>query len=118
LERSILIVDDDHALVEVLVQLLDEEGYRVSYAFDGQTALQELVHAPPDLILSDVMMPNVDGVSLVRRLRLMGSTIPVVFMSAVYIGVALPDLTFVHKPFDLDTLLEVVRRALHDGTEP
>jgi CheY-like chemotaxis protein len=111
---SILVVDDDHDLVEVLVQVLDAEGYRVSYVFDGQPALQELAHNPPDVILADIKMPEVDGVSLVRRLRLMGLTMPVVFMSAVSIG--MPGLPFVPKPFDLETLLEAVRQALHDSS--
>jgi DNA-binding response OmpR family regulator len=114
MERSILVVDDDHDVVEVLVELLDEEGYRVRYAFDGQAALRAITHNAPDLVLADVMMPQVDGVSLVHQLRTQGWTMPVVLMSAVYDYVDVPSLHFIAKPFDLDELLRVITRVLQD----
>jgi DNA-binding response OmpR family regulator len=114
MKRSILVVDDDHDVVEVLVALLDEEGYRVRYAFDGQAALRAIAHTAPDLVLADVMMPQVDGVSLARHLRVLGWTMPVVLMSAVYAYVDVPSLHFIAKPFDLDDLLGVITRVLQD----
>ena len=114
MERSILVVDDDHTIVALLVELLDEEGYRVRYAFDGRAALQAVAHDLPDLVLTDVMMPDVGGLSLLRRLRRLGYLMPVVLMSAVYSAVIEPGVPFVRKPFDLDTLLGVVAHAL-DG---
>jgi CheY-like chemotaxis protein len=113
--HSILVVDNDHTLVELLVELFDEEGYRVRYAFDGVTALQEITQHAPDLVLADVMMPRVDGFSLLRRLRLVGCTMPVVLMSAVYSAVDEPGTTVMRKPFDLDTVLAVVNHALAGG---
>jgi two-component system response regulator VicR len=112
MERSILVVDDNHAMAEVLEELLDEEGYRVRCAFTGEAALREIAHEPPDLVLADVMMPQLDGVSLARQLQARGRAIPVVLMSAVYAYVDLPGLPFVPKPFDLDALLRVIRREL------
>ena len=112
--RSLLVVDDDHLLVEVLVTLFDEEGYRVRYAFDGLAALQAVAHDLPDLVLTDVMMREVDGLSLLRRLRRLGYLMPVVLMSAVYSVVIEPGVPFVRKPFDLDTLLAVITHAF-DG---
>jgi two-component system response regulator MprA len=114
MERSILVVDDDHAVVAVLVDLLAEEGYQVRYAFDGQAALRAIAHTAPDLVLADVMMPQVDGVSLARHLRMLGWTMPVVLMSAVYSYVDVPGLPFVEKPFDLDVLLGVITNAFED----
>jgi len=114
MDRAILVVDDDHAVVEVLVELLDEAGYRVRSAVDGQAALQEIARTAPDLVLADVMMPKLDGVSQARRMRTLGWTMPVVLMSAVYAYVDVPGLPFVPKPFDLDGLLQVIAHAFDD----
>jgi DNA-binding response OmpR family regulator len=114
MERSILVVDDDHDVAEALVAVLDAEGYRVHYAFDGQAALHEIAHNAPDLVLADVMMPQVDGLSLAKRLREMGWTMPIVLMSAIYAAVDVPGLPFVPKPFELDVLLQVITNALED----
>jgi DNA-binding response OmpR family regulator len=117
MERSILVVDDNHEVAEILVELLDEEGYRVRYAFDGQAALSEIAHSAPDLVLADVMMPKLDGISLAKQLRARGSNIPVVLMSAVYSSVDVPGLPFVPKPFNLDSLLRVITRTLENGSK-
>jgi DNA-binding response OmpR family regulator len=118
MDRSILVVDDDHVMVELLVALLDEEGYRVRYAFDGRDALHEIARIAPDLVLADVMMPEVDGLSLLRQVRQLGCVMPVVLMSAVSIEVDEPGTPFLRKPFDLDTLLAVVHDTLHDRGGP
>jgi DNA-binding response OmpR family regulator len=108
MEPSILVVDDDHDMAEVLEDLLDEEGYRVRCAFNGDAALREIAHEPPDLVLADVMMPQVDGVSLAKQLRARGWTMPVVLMSAEVAAVDLPGVPFLLKPLDLDELLETI----------
>jgi len=112
--RSILIVDDDHDVVHVLAELLALEGYRVRCAFDGQAALWEVDRDPPDLVLTDVVLPQVDGMSLARQFRARGWAIPLVLMSAAYAYVDLPGLPFVPKPFDLDVLLQVIAHAFGD----
>jgi len=66
---SLLLVDDDRALREVTGRSLAAQGYRVETAVDGEDALAKAIAAPPDLVVSDVMMPKMDGVTLVRRLR-------------------------------------------------
>jgi CheY-like chemotaxis protein len=112
MERSILIVDDDHASAVLLAELLDEEGYRVRCAGDGQAALREVAQAPPDLVLSDVMMPKMDGVTLAKQLRARGWTMPVVLMSAEVAAVDLPGVPFLLKPLDLDDLLGTIARIV------
>jgi two-component system response regulator MprA len=114
MDRSVLVVDDDHDVVGALVELLDEEGYRVRYAFDGQAALGEIARNAPDLVLADVMMPQVDGVSLANRLQ--DSGIPVVLLSAVYNDIDLPGVRFLPKPFEVDDLLWVIARTFEDHT--
>ena len=112
--RSILVVDDNRDFAVVLVELFAEEGYRVRYTFDGRAALWEIERAPPDLVLADVVMPQVDGMTLVRQLRARDRTIPVVLMSAIYAHVDVPGVQFLPKPFDLDYLLQVITRVFDD----
>jgi DNA-binding response OmpR family regulator len=112
MDHAILVVDDNHDVVELLADLLTEEGYPVRCAFDGQAALREIERDPPDLVLADVVMPQVDGVTLARQLRTRGRTMPVVLLSAVYDDVDVPRVQFVPKPFNLADLLHVITRIL------
>ena len=110
----ILIVDDEFVLRSVLADIFADAGYRVLSAGDGREALAMAERDPPDVVLSDVMMPILDGVSLVRHLRERGVGSAVVLMSAGYAKVDLPGVRFLRKPFDLDHILETVQRSL-DG---
>jgi DNA-binding response OmpR family regulator len=112
MDRSILVVDDDHDVAHVLADLLTEEGYRVRCVFDGQAALREIARDPPDLVLADVVMPHLDGVTLANQLWPRGRGVPIVLLSAVYADVDLPGVQFLSKPFELDALLRVITRIL------
>lgn len=111
-KKTILVVDDERTICNLLSDLFEDEGFLVSRAYDGQTALVLAERVRPDVILSDVMMPGLDGVSLIRRLRERGLRTPVVLMSAVYADVDLPRVHFVPKPFDVDDVLAAVQRVL------
>jgi DNA-binding response OmpR family regulator len=116
--RSILVVDDDPDVARVLVELLTEEGYRVRCVFDGQAALREIARDPPDLVLADVVMPKIDGVTLANQLWPRGRGVPIVLLSAVYADVDLPGVHFLPKPFELDELLGVITRILGPQEAP
>ena len=107
-----LVVDDEPAIREVIATLLEDEGYLVRHAKDGLEALDAINGDEIDLIVSDVVMPGLDGASLVRKLRRRGHLMPVVLMSAVYADVDLPGVRFVPKPFEIDRLLGTVASAL------
>jgi CheY-like chemotaxis protein len=109
---TVLVVDDEPAIREVIATLLEDEGYLVRHAKDGLEALDAINENRIDLIVSDVVMPRLDGASLVRRLRRRGHLTPVVLMSAVYADVDLPGVRFVPKPFEIDRLLGTVASAL------
>jgi two-component system, OmpR family, response regulator MprA len=109
---TVLIVEDEPAVREVVVDRLQDEGYAVRQASDGLQAIDELEVDDVDLVLSDVRMPRLDGPSLARRLRGRGRAVPVVLMSAVDVEVDLPGVRFLPKPFDRDHLLHVVGSAL------
>jgi CheY-like chemotaxis protein len=104
--RTVLIVDDDRPIVEALAGVLAEEGFAVRKAYDGLSALQEAEIAAPDLVLSDITMPGMNGIALAERLR--ERSIPVVLLSAAVSGPRLDGVAFVAKPFDLDLIVGVV----------
>jgi CheY-like chemotaxis protein len=110
MERTILIVDDDAHIVELLAELLESEGFAVRKAYDGLTALEEAELTPPDLVLSDVAMPKMNGIALAQRLR--ERNIPVVLLSAAVTDPRLEGVPFVAKPFDLDQILTVITQHL------
>lgn len=79
---KILIAEDDHDLRQLFSHVLIKHGYSVKGVCDGQEALDALENSYYDLIISDIMMPRVDGYSLVRQLRESGSNIPVLMITA------------------------------------
>ena len=114
---SILVVDDEPAVRELIEAVLEDDGHDVRGAGDGLEALAEVARNPPDLIVCDLLMPRLDGRSLVARLREAGSGVPVVIVSAVpgrAAGLAVSGV--VAKPFDLGHLRGVVAQALGLGS--
>jgi two-component system alkaline phosphatase synthesis response regulator PhoP len=118
--KTILIVEDEQAIAEMLAAILAEVDYRVVLAGDGQEALSRLETTSPDLILSDIMMPIMDGRTLCRRLRAHPTyrSIPIVLMSAAYDSVSRSDgspTAFLRKPFGLQELLTTVSNIIGEG---
>jgi two-component system alkaline phosphatase synthesis response regulator PhoP len=113
--RSVLVVDDDRAIVDALATILTEEGYIVRRAYDGLSALEEAEIAPPDLVLSDIAMPGLDGIALTQRLRERG--VPVVLLSAAMTDPEIPGVPYLPKPFDLEHLLAVAERVLDHSSD-
>jgi DNA-binding response OmpR family regulator len=79
--KKLLLVDDDHALVAILQAALTEEGFEVSVAFDGAAGLRAFQAAPPDLLILDVLMPELDGLEVCRRIR-RGSRVPIILLTS------------------------------------
>lgn len=121
----ILVVDDDAAVRESLGRALRLEGYDVELASDGAEALERLATDgdDPDLVVLDVLMPNIDGLEVCRRLRRMGSHLPVLMLTArdeVADRVAGLDAgadDYVVKPFALAELLARVRALLRRSAD-
>ena len=118
----ILVVDDDPAILDLIAQLLIEEGYPVLAAGNGQTALDLAREQLPKLILLDLMMPEMNGWQVVGELKaaLQTRLIPVILLSArrdlATVAGDLEVAAFVEKPFDIDELLACVRRILPPTT--
>jgi CheY-like chemotaxis protein len=113
----VLVVDDEPGIVEFLRYALEDNGYRVNAAHDGCQALESLRSETPDFVLTDLMMPRLDGWELCRRLRSGDDTAntPIIGMSAVEPGDALFS-AFLRKPFELDDLLRILDEFATTGT--
>src|SRR6476659_4776814 len=79
---TILVVDDEKNIVELVQLYLRSEGYQVEVAYDGREALDKVATLHPDLIVLDVMMPELDGLEVTRRLRRDGGKTPVIMLTA------------------------------------
>jgi DNA-binding response OmpR family regulator len=112
MERTILVVDDDPTLAATLVELFIDEGYLARCVHDGIAALREIERGPPDLVISDILLPGMSGLTLLQEVRLRGLTLPIVFMSSVVRRLSVPHVRFLAKPFDLDELLHTVHQVL------
>ncbi|WP_223641758.1 response regulator [Corallococcus sp. EGB] len=115
--ETVLVVDDEQGILEALADLLREEGYRVLTASHGREALERMSEVKPDLVLTDWMMPVLDGPALIERLQQDPALrhIPVLGMSAVDVNGLkrlYPGMEFLQKPFDIRALMKLVRRAL------
>jgi putative nucleotidyltransferase with HDIG domain len=120
---KILVVDDNADSRTILRQTLESDGYTVMTAQDGEEALKLAREAPPDMIISDILMPVMDGFQLCRQCkdddRLAG--IPFVFYSASYtdrqdeeFGLSMGAVRFIVKPMDPDNFLKTVKEILRD----
>lgn len=107
----VLVVDDERYIVDLLTDLLQDEGYEVLRASDGQAALDILSHQWPDLVVADVMMPRIDGMRLLTLIREQNRDLPVILMSAAVTPQS-DHVTFLRKPFDIEVLLDLIAREL------
>jgi len=117
----ILVVDDEPAVRVALERALSLDGYQVELAADGGAALDALSESTPDVVLLDVLMPTLDGISVCRRMREAGYRVPVLMLTArdsVADRVAGLDAgadDYVVKPFALEELLARVRALIRRG---
>jgi two-component system response regulator VicR len=115
--RRILFVDDDFAVAEVTRMVLEHEGYNVLIAGNGEDAYHTVETERPDLVITDYMMPIMNGGQLVRRMRAspMLEGIPVIMVtanSATEIDGADLCARLLHKPITVDELLEAIRSVI------
>lgn len=115
---KILVVDDEENIRGALYGILTDEGYSVSLAEDGETALRMIRASAPDLVLLDIWIPGIDGIQTLKILKKISQNTEVVMMSghgAIDTAVKATKLgafDFVEKPFSLETILKAVSGAL------
>jgi two-component system OmpR family response regulator len=117
-EARLLVVDDEPNIVELLSASLRYAGFEVATASTGSEAVTEAHRFRPDLVLLDVMLPDVDGFQVVRRLRGAGARVPVLFLTArdatedKVTGLTLGGDDYVTKPFSLEEVIARIRAVL------
>jgi two-component system response regulator MprA len=122
--ERILVVEDEAKIASLISRGLRLEGYQVEVAPDGETALDKAYNNPPDLIILDLMLPDIDGLEVCRQLRATGADEPVLMLTAKD---AIPDRVagldagaddYLVKPFALDELLARIRALLRRAAPP
>ncbi len=114
----ILLVDDEPSIVQLARMYLEREGYRVLAAHDGATALRMVAQRRPDLLVLDIMLPQVDGFEVCRRLRAQGNPIPIIMLTArdddidKIVGLELGADDYLTKPFNPRELVARVKAIL------
>ena len=116
----VLVVDDDPDVLGLVALILRKAGHTVAEASGGRQALDRLERESPDLVLSDIRMPGMDGCALLRKVRAHDPQIPFVAMSGhidAQAAVAEAFDGFVRKPFSIPHLIEIVDRTVRMATE-
>jgi DNA-binding response OmpR family regulator len=117
----ILLVEDDHHLAASLSDALEAQRYTVDVAHDGEVAWQQMTLLPYDLMLMDITLPQIDGLTLCQRLRSRGVASPVLMLTArdtssdKVAGLDAGADAYMVKPFDLSELIAQIRALLRRG---
>ena len=113
--KTVLIVEDEQNIVDILSFNLEREGYNTLEAYDGPTGLQLALEQNPDLVLLDLMLPGMDGFEVCRRIRETGSAVPILMLTAreeetdKVLGLELGADDYITKPFGMRELLARVK---------
>jgi len=127
MRKKILIVDDEPDIADALRTILADRGFQVRVCSNGIDAVTALFDETPDLMIMDVMLPGMDGHSLITKLRDEGGealcAMPIIVISALEPSGSMfnkfPQVTaFITKPFELSNILDAVRRALEKKEKP
>jgi len=115
---EILVVEDDRDLNGIVTAYLKASGYKVTSCFDGEEGLNSFLSHNFDMVVSDIMMPKMDGFELAEKIRFENDTIPLIFMTAKddkpskQLGYKLGIDDYIVKPFDMDELVMKVGAIL------
>lgn len=127
-KKTVLVVEDEKSIVDILRFNLEKEGYAVVTAYDGDTGLDQALNGSPDLILLDVMLPRMNGFDVCRTLRDKGNNVPVIILTAreeeadKVMGLEIGADDYITKPFSMRELMARVKAnirrtaMLHSGS--
>ena len=119
-KKRILVVEDEASVIKILTRRLETSGYEVLAAFDGAEGLEKALSEKPDLIVSDIMMPKMDGYTFIKKLRAnpAGVHIPVIILTAkdkmqdLFLFQGVKDCDYLVKPFESEELLDRIAKLL------
>jgi two-component system response regulator TrcR len=121
---KVLLIDDERALTNLVTMALKYEGWEVDVAHDGREALTKFATTDPDILVLDIMLPDVDGLRILQRVRAAGTYTPVLFLTARdsvsdrVTGLTAGADDYLTKPFDLEELVLRLRGLLRRGGDP
>jgi len=116
--EKILVVEDDNSILTGLIDLLESEGYQVAFATDGKEALSQYEVQQPDLILLDIMIPEISGYDVCRTIRNQDNLVPILMLTAKgqevdkVVGLEIGADDYIVKPFGIRELLARIHAAL------
>ena len=119
-KKTILIVDDEQPIIDMLVYNLEKEGYNTLEATDGEKAVDLALNENPDLILLDIMIPKIDGLSVCKRIR-HTLNVPIIMLTAKseeidkILGLELGADDYITKPFSIRELMARIKANLRKG---
>jgi len=113
--KKILVVDDESSITDLVYSILTEKGYEVTTAKDGREGLKVFESVKPDLVITDIVMPDMEGIEFMRSLVKMRKGLPVIVMSGNVLGTKFLETARIfgaqatlRKPFAIQELLEVI----------
>ena len=115
-EKKILIVDDDKDIVKIVTTMLEGRGWDVTAAYNGREALDMVNASRPDIILLDIMMPEMNGIEVLKRIKKMDSGVRIVMITAFgdvesYLdSMELGAYEYINKPIETDELLDMIEK--------
>lgn len=116
--NSILIIEDDKAIVDVLKMILEQDGYRIDFAFNGMAGMERFRESEPDIVLLDIRMPKMDGIEVLQEIKKINKDSIVVVISGhgnIETAVQTTKLgayDFIEKPFDVDRLKLTIQNGI------
>lgn len=119
---KLLLIEDDIEICEMLQEFLEKEAFELDFVLDGETGLQKFTEKPYDLVLLDLMMPKLNGMEVISRIR-ETSTVPVMILSAKdgdldkSLGLGLGADDYLTKPFSMTELLARIRANIRRSTQ-
>ncbi|MEH7480532.1 response regulator transcription factor [Neobacillus drentensis] len=122
MKQRILVVEDEKQIAKILKIELEYEGYEVNVAYDGKSGLQAALQEKLDLILLDVMLPEMNGIEVLRKIRKENNLIPVILLTARNMtmdkvaGLDQGANDYITKPFEIEELLARIRSCLRQST--
>jgi len=118
MNEKVLIIEDEADLVKGLKLNLADEGYEVSWAFDGEEGLRKALEEAPDLIILDIMLPKMSGLEVCRELRQKKANVPIIMLTAKgeevdkVVGLEIGADDYITKPFSIRELLARIKAHL------
>lgn len=114
--KKILLVDDEESIQLLYHEEFQDEGYEVISALNGEEALEKYKESPPDLVILDIQMPGMNGIEVLRQMKMMNPEIPVILSSAYHeykqdLGAWASD-EYVVKSADIDELKRAVKKLI------